>query len=608
MRIMNHKFLPTSPEEMRSLGWDAIDVLLISGDAYVDHPSFGIAIIARVLEAQGYRVAVVWQPDVTVLEPMKEYGTPRIMIGISSGNVDSMIANYTPSRKPRHKDDYTPDQRGIRRPDRAVIRYAQWARSIFSGVPIVIGGIEASLRRLAHYDWWQDRVRHSILLDSKAHYLLYGMAEESVVQLANCLATASPPEKTRSIRGLVYSTSSKEDLPANSVMLPPYEQVCQDRLAFVRAFQGFYHNQDPQTARPLVQQDGNRYVIQTPPSLPPSTQSLDKIYALPFTRQIHPSVIPFGRVKAWETVRFSITTHRGCYGQCHFCAISAHQGTAISSRSEESILGEVSQITQDPSFRGFISDVGGPTANMYQLDCLQRKGAGTCTDRSCLIPEPCPALFRAGHRPYLQLLRNIRSQKGIKAVFIASGIRPELIGSDTRYGKDFLLELFRFHTSGQLKLAPEHADDEVLNAMGKSPIQSFLDFDRHWRALVTSTGKRQYVIGYFMCGHPGETEDKHRSLVRFVREKLGYAPQQIQIFTPIPSTVSATMYHTQLDPRTERPIFAEKRERVRNRWKHEILHAREVWWDGNDASNSKRSSSNGVVTRKDSHSRKIGAS
>ncbi len=603
---MNHKFLPTSPEEMRSLGWDGIDVLLISGDAYIDHPSFGIAIIARVLEAQGYRVAVVWQPDCTVLEPMKQFGTPRVMIGISSGNVDSMVANYTPSRKPRLKDDYTPVHRTIRRPDRAVIRYAQWARSVFCGVPIAIGGIEASLRRLAHYDWWQDRVRHSILLDSKADYLLYGMAEESVVQLVNFLAAVSPPEKIRSIRGLVYATSSKENLPPDSLRLPPFEQVSQDQLAFVRAFQGFYHNQDPQTARPLVQQDGNRYVVQTPPPLPPSTQSLDKVYALPFTRQIHPSVIPYGRVKAWETVQFSITTHRGCYGQCHFCAISAHQGTSISSRSEESILREVAHITKDPSFRGFISDIGGPTANMYQLDCPQRKTAGTCTDRSCLIPEPCPALFRAGHGPYLQLLRNIRSQKGIKAVFIASGIRPELIASDTRYGKDFLRELFSFHTSGQLKLAPEHSDDTVLDAMGKSSIRSFLGFDRHWRALVTSTGKRQYVIGYFMCGHPGETEDNHESLVQFVRDKLGYAPQQIQIFTPIPSTVSATMYHTQLDPRTERPIFAEKRERVRNRWKREILQAREVWRDGNDAGNSKRSSAKGVVTQKGPRSRKIG--
>lgn len=590
------KWLPTSPFEMRQRGWNGIDILLVTGDAYVDHPSFGIAIIARVLESQGYRVAVVWQPDITDLDTCRDFGTPRVMIGVSAGNVDSMVANYTPSRKPRRKDDYTPPQREIVRPDRAVIAYAQWIHRIFPQTPIVIGGIEASLRRLAHYDWWQSKVRHSVLLDSKAQYLLYGMAEESVVQLAHSIASSKPMESIVQMRGLVYATSSTWYLPENPVHLDSFEAVSSSVEAYQRTFRVCYENQDPYHARPLVQKDGNRFVVHNPPVFPPDTSDLDKIYALPYTRQIHPSVNAYGGVKALETVRCSITTHRGCYGRCHFCAISLHQGAIISSRSESSILEEARTITQQPGFKGYIQDVGGPTANMYRLDCHKKGSHGSCADRHCLYPHPCERLFstRGGHLPYIHLLKKLRALDGVKGVFIASGIRPDLIQADLRHGASFLDQLFDHHTGGQIKLAPEHVDEGVLDAMGKRSAQSFFWMMDKWQSRIKVTGKKQYIIGYFMCGHPGEDQKAHHALVRFVRQRLGYLPQQVQIFTPTPSTVSTTIYATGIHPLTGEPVYVEKRESVKNQWKREILSAREVLKDGMDAGYSKRKTSKGA--------------
>ena len=551
-------FLPTTLDEMKTLGWDALDVILVTGDSYIDSPFIGTAVIGKLLVSAGYRVGVIAQPDIATETEIGRLGLPRLFWGVTAGSIDSMVANYTALKKKRYADDYTPGGDNTRRPDRATIvysnlirRFSKRARPGEAARPIVLGGIEASLRRVAHYDFWTDKIRGSVLFDAKADYLLYGMAEKAVLELVSALEAERDP---RGIRGLCYIG---RELPADYLELPALEAVTQDKKAFIEMFHRFYRNNDPLNATGLYQKHGDRYLIQNPPAYYQTQAELDAVYALGFERAQHPYYEKMGPVKALETIRFSIPTHRGCYGECNFCAIAVHEGRTICWRSPESIVAEAEKLIQHPQFKGYIQDLGGPTANMYGFECAKKLKSGVCLDRRCLSPEICPAL-RINHQPAIDLLRQVRRLKGVKKVFVASGIRYDMLLCDRTSGDEYLRQVVQQHTSGQLKIAPEHTDEYVLEKMGKPGPEALLKFKERFDQLNAAAGKPQFLTYYMIAAHPGCSELDMERLKRFSSQKLKVNPEQVQIFTPTPSTYSSLMYYTELDPFTLEPLFVEK--------------------------------------------------
>jgi uncharacterized radical SAM protein YgiQ len=538
---------------MTARGWPQCDVILVTGDSYIDSPFIGAAVIGRVLEKAGYRVGIIAQPDISSEKDITRLGEPRLFWGVTGGSVDSMVANYTASRKKRKSDDYTPGGLNDRRPDRAVIAYTNLIRRFFKNTrPVVLGGIEASLRRVAHFDFWSDSIRRSILFDAKADYLLYGMGEQSILELAAALAANQP---ANDIRGLCYIT--RENPAGDAVELPAYEDVSTDNIAFINMFHTFYQNNDPLSAKRLTQRHGDRYLVQNPPAIYATPQQMDATAALPFQRRQHPYYEQQGPVKALETIQFSISTHRGCYGECNFCAIAVHEGRTVRSRSIDSIRAEAEGFTRHPDFKGIIQDLGGPTANMYGFECRKKVVKGVCHDKRCLFPETCHVL-KPDHLAQIKLLKTVRGIPGIKKVFVASGIRYDLIQADQTRGPEYLREIVEHHVSGQLKIAPEHVEDHVLAKMGKPGRQSLLQFKKDFDALSLKAGKKQFLTYYMIAAHPGCTDEDMVRLKRFCSQELRVAPEQVQIFTPTPSTYSSLMYYTGLDPFTLKPIFVER--------------------------------------------------
>lgn len=554
-------YIPTTVEEVNALGWNALDIILVTGDSYIDSPLVGVSVIGKCLIHEGYRVGIIAQPDINSREDIMRLGEPRLFWGVTGGCVDSMVANYTASGKKRKNDDYTPGGANNRRPDRAVIVYANLIRTYFKQtVPIVLGGIEASLRRTAHFDFWSKRIRRSILVDAKADYLLYGMADRSVVDLAACLKNNHAP---LSIPGLCYMAATP---PENALALPDVETVSRDKAAFTRMFHLFYQNTDPVTACHLCQKQDNRYLVQNPPPPVLSGAQLDDVHALSFERDLHPYYGKKGTVRALDTIRFSLVTHRGCYGECNFCAISLHQGRTITCRSQASILDEARIIASHPLFRGTLSDVGGPTANMYGIECSKKKEKGRCSDRRCLYPVVCPSL-KVDHSPQIRLLSALMEIPGIRHVFVASGIRHDMILADKKHGQAYLDALVSHHVSGQLKIAPEHSDPGVLEKMGKPPAADLIDFKRRFERTKARAGLKCFLTYYLMAAHPGCTVRDMSRLRTFARHHLQLIPKQIQVFTPTPSTYATLMYHTERNPFSGSPIFVEKSFKGRERQK-----------------------------------------
>ena len=554
-------FLPTTRKEMKELGWDGLDIILITGDGYIDSPFVGVAVIGKILLDAGYRVGIIAQPDRASGDDISRLGEPRLFWGVTGGCIDSMVANYTASGRKRRSDDYTPGGVNDRRPDRATIVYSNLIRTHFKKTrPIVLGGIEASLRRIAHYDFWSDTIRRSILFDAKADYLLYGMADRSVVELAACLKTGGDP---RGIRGICYASPA---IPEGCLELPSFEDAARDKDAFTEMFRLFYRNNDPMTALPLAQKQDNRYLIQTPSAYALSGEELDAVHDLNYERELHPHYRSQGKVKALETIGFSIATHRGCYGECNFCAITVHQGRKVTSRSRASILGEARAFTRHPRFKGIIQDVGGPTANMYGIDCDRKEKEGCCPGKRCLFPKICPRLT-IDHGQQISLLKALRAVPGVKKVFVASGIRHDLVMADRKHGTEYLKQVIRHHVSGQMKLAPEHSEAHVLQKMGKSGRETLLAFRELFFDLTKRGEKKLFLTYYLIAAHPGCTDDDMARLRSFALGDLQFLPEQVQVFTPTPSTWSTLMYWTERDPFNGKPCFVEKTYRGRERQK-----------------------------------------
>ncbi|MBN1315100.1 MAG: YgiQ family radical SAM protein, partial [Anaerolineales bacterium] len=516
-----------------------------------DSPFIGVAVIGRMLLQAGYRVGVIAQPDVRS-DDISRLGEPELFWGVTGGSIDSMLANYTALKRPKRTDDMTPGGRNDRRPDRAVIVYANLIRRHFKNTkPIVLGGVEASLRRIAHYDYWSDSIRRSILFDAKADILVYGMAEKTVVELAGRLREN---QSIDDLPGICYISREK---PANAIELPSFEVVARDKQAFIDAFHTFYRNNDPLTARRLCQQQDTRYLVQNPPAPALSQQELDRVYEMDYQLAQHPYYERLGPVRALDTIKFSLTTHRGCYGECNFCSITVHQGRTVRWRSEDSIVREVERLAQRPDFKGVIQDVGGPTANMYGFECSKKTKSGSCADKRCLYPEICSQL-PVDHSKQLALLRRLRRIPGVRKVFVASGIRYDLVLADKKAGLPYLKAIIQRHTSGQMKVAPEHVQDEVLKRMGKPGKKVLLRFIELFYKITKAAGKKQFLTYYLIAAHPGCTEQDMGQLKRFASRQLKINPRQVQIFTPTPSTYSSVMYTTGVDPFSGEPIFVEK--------------------------------------------------
>ncbi|MFU8779855.1 MAG: YgiQ family radical SAM protein [Kiritimatiellia bacterium] len=557
-------YLPTTAAEIKRLGWPSLDVILVTGDTYVDSPFVGAAVIGKCLLQAGFRVGIIAQPQSEA--DFRRLGEPTLFWGVTSGCVDSLVANRTASGRRRQRDDFTPGGQNNRRPDRATIVYSSQIRSYFKKtVPIVLGGIEASLRRVAHYDFWSNKIRRSILFDAKADYLLYGMADTSVVALAQALRDRTDPTR---LRGIGYISPH---IPQDAVELPAFEEVATDKNAFTRMFHTFYANNDPLTARPLAQRQDTRYYVQQPPPFPLEGQDLDAMYEMDYERDVHPFYAAGGPVRALETIRFSITTHRGCYGECNFCAIAVHQGRRVCMRTEASILREARKLSSHPAFRGSIFDVGGPTANMYGIECTRKSESGSCRGKRCLYPELCPEL-PLDHGRQLHLLKALRQIPGIKRVIVASGIRHDLVMADSKNGRRYLDAVVRDHVSGQMKLAPEHTEPDVLTSMGKPGPAALKAFRSAFQESTRQAGKKQFLTYYLMAAHPGCTDAHMHKLKTFAAQQLAISPEQVQIFTPTPSTYSTLMYWTEQDPFTGKPCFVEKTAKGRVRQK-EILQA-----------------------------------
>ncbi|CVK17582.1 YgiQ family radical SAM protein [Sporomusa sphaeroides] len=547
-------FLPMTREDMAERGWEQLDFLFISGDAYVDHPSFGPAIISRLLEKYGYKVGIIAQPDWRTTNDFKRLGKPRLGILVSAGNLDSMLNKYTAAKKYRSTDNYSPGGQAGLRPERATIVYCNRLREIWKKTPLIIGGIEASLRRFAHYDYWSDSIRRSVLIDSRADLLIYGMGEKQIKDLAAQLAAGIGIENIRDIPGTCYRTETLEHL-WDYAEIPGYQEVVNSKADFAQAFKIQYLEQDPIRGKNIVQGYGEQYVVQNPPAMPLSTQEMDEIYDLPYQRTYHPSYTAAGGIPAIQEVKFSIVSHRGCYGSCSFCALYAHQGRIIQSRSKESILREAGEIVRMPDFKGYIHDVGGPTANFRQPACEQQADRGACRGKQCLFPNACKSL-NTDHTEYLELLRAIRKIPGIKKVFVRSGLRYDylLAANDMQ----FLRELCEHHVSGQLKVAPEHISAKVTQLMGKAGKDTYLKFKKAYEKVNKELGKEQYLVPYFMSSHPGAGLKEAVELAEFLRD-TGYNPEQVQDFIPTPGSISTCMYYTGINPLTGEKVYVAKK-------------------------------------------------
>ena len=550
---MTNQFLPVTREEIRERGWEQPDFLFISGDAYVDHPSFGPAMIGRVLEAAGYKVAMLAQPDWYREDEFTKLGKPRLGVLISGGNLDSMLCHYTAARKPRKEDKYSPGRKTGMRPDHATLVYSKIAKKIWPDLPVIIGGIEASLRRFAHYDYWEDKLLLSILAESGADLLVCGMGESQVREIADYLQGGASGQDLHFIRGTAYAVREKEDLAMleDYVELPSYQDILKDKRLMAEAFRLQSEETDPFYGKPVVQRNSGVYVVQNPAAMPLTQEEMDAIYDLPFTRQWHPMYDELGGVDALEEVKFSIVSCRGCFGSCSFCAIHAHQGRIIQARSHESILKEAREIIQFPDFKGYINDVGGPTANFRHPACAKQLKVGACKHRQCLFPAPCPNID-ADHSDYIELLRKLRALPGIKKVFIRSGIRYDYLLADKK--QEFLDELCRYHVSGQLKIAPEHISEPVLAHMGKPGKEVYMKFARAFMKKNKEIGKEQYLVPYFISSHPGCNLTSAIELAEFLRD-TGRHPEQVQDFIPTPGSASTAMYYSGIDPFTGKKVL-----------------------------------------------------
>jgi len=543
-------FLPITKEEMLARGWDEVDFAYIIGDAYVDHSSFGPAIISRVLEANGYRVGIISQPDWKNDESINVFGKPRLGFLVSGGNMDSMVNHYSVSKKRRQQDAFTPGGVIGKRPDYATVVYCNLIRHTYKNVPIIIGGIEASLRRLAHYDYWSDSLKRSILLDSQADIISYGMGEKSIVEIADALASGLAASDITFIDGTVYKTKKLEDV-YDYELLPSYDELKADKMNYAKSFYTQYCNTDPFSGKRLVEPYGDgRYVVQNPPAKPLTEAEMDRIYSLPYMRDYHPSYKKLGGVPAIEEIKFSLASCRGCFGGCSFCALTFHQGRIIQSRSHQSLLVEAEKMTHEPDFKGYIHDVGGPSANFRKPSCEKQLTKGVCKNRQCLFPKPCPNL-KVDHSDYVELLRKIRALPGVKKVFVRSGVRFDYVMAD----KDdtFIHELCKYHVSGQLKVAPEHVSDKVLALMGKPQNHVYRSFIEKYNKINDKLGMKQYVVPYLMSSHPGSSLKEAIELAEYLRD-IGYMPEQVQDFYPTPSTISTCMYYTGVDPRNMQPV------------------------------------------------------
>ncbi len=548
---MNDKFLPVTKEEMTDLGWDRPDFVYVTGDAYVDHPSFGVAILSRLLESKGFRVAILPQPDFRSTKDFMRFSRPRLGFLVTSGNIDSMVAHYTVAKRKRSVDSYSPGGKTGLRPDRAVIVYCSKIRQAYGDVPIIIGGLEASLRRFAHYDYWDDAVRKSILIDSGADLLSYGMGERSILRIAELLDKGIPIGKLRDIRGTVYLADKDEKLHYEAVGGFSYDSLKHDKRLYARAFSLQYREQDAVNGKAVTEFYGDKMLVQNPPAFPLEREELDKVYALPFTRNYHPMYESLGGVPAIEEVKFSITHNRGCFGGCNFCALSFHQGRSVRSRSIESVIEEAKEITSMPDFKGFIHDVGGPTANFRYPSCEQQLKNGVCAGKKCLAPSPCKNL-RVDHSEYVELLRRLERLPKIKKIFIRSGIRFDYLILDK--DETFFKKLVRDHISGQLKVAPEHCCDNVLSLMGKPNISVYDKFRKRYFELTKSFGKEQYLVPYLMSSHPGSTLGDAALLASYLK-KNNCRPEQVQDFYPTPGTASTVMYYTGINPLTNKKVY-----------------------------------------------------
>jgi len=579
--------LPMTRAEMDARGWAEVDIVFVTGDAYVDHPSFAMAILGRLLEAAGFRVAILSQPDWLSAEPWRTFGRPRLFYGVSAGNMDSMINHYTANKKVRNDDAYSPGGEIGKRPDRATLAYCQRSREAYKGVPVVAGGVEASLRRIAHYDYWSDKVRRSILMDCKADLLCFGMGERTILSIARELDRGKSVRDLRSIRGVAYRLGSKESIPseapwaefsvpdfvhrgeeaasagnsastfpADAIVLPSYEEVLDDPVQFADMTRMAHHETNPLNAKRLIQKHGAETVVVNPANLPLSQPEMDLVYSLPFTRRPHPS---YGdqRIPAFEVVKTSVQVMRGCFGGCTFCSITAHEGRIIQSRSKESILNEVRQMAQDKDFKGVISDIGGPTANMYQMRCTKPEVEKICRRQSCVHPKICK-LLGTDHAPLLEVMKETREMPGVKKVFVASGIRMDLARKDRKY----MRELAEHHVGGYLKVAPEHTHPHVLEMMKKPDGDDFEEFGKEFKRASRAVGKDQYLIPYYIASHPGSDIDAMIHLALFLK-RSGYRPDQVQDFIPSPFDIAACMYHTGLDPMTMKPVYIAKKMRDR---------------------------------------------
>ena len=571
---LTRRMLPVTKEECIRRGWDAPDFVYVVGEAYVDHPSFGHAIISRVLEKAGYKVAMLCLPDWHTCEDFKRFGQPKIGFLVTAGVIDSMVNHYTAARRRRNQDAYAPGGKAGMRPDRALTVYCNRIHEAYPKLPILIGGVEASLRRFSHYDYWDDKVRRSVLVDTSATLLMYGMGEKSILECVRWVEDGMPQERLSEMRGVCYLAKTP---PKGVEMLPSHADIAADKKMYAKAFLQEYNHQDPMRGRALCQmQDANRYLVQNPPVMPLSAEELDEVYALPYTRQFHPCYEAAGGVPALSEVKFSISAVRGCFGACNFCALTFHQGRIVQSRSEQSLLKEAEELTKYPDFKGYIHDVGGPTANFRAPACKKQMTKGCCEKRQCLFPTPCPNMD-VSHREFLQTLRKMRRIPGIKKVFIRSGLRFDYIMAD-KNADEVLQELCRHHISGQLKVAPEHISDDVLKVMGKPCHQVYEGFGEKYRRTNEKLGMKQYLVPYLMSSHPGSTLEDAVKLALYLKEHH-VQPEQVQDFYPTPGTLSTCMYYTGIDPRTMKEVYVPRTQKEKDmqrallQWKKPENHA-----------------------------------
>ena len=549
-QLLNTVPLPMSMAEALDRGWNELDVVFVTGDAYIDHPSFAMAILGRTLEAAGYRVGIISQPNWHSCDDWRRFGRPRLFFGISAGNMDSMINHYTANRKVRNSDAYSPGGRIGLRPDRATLSYCQRAREAFKGVPVIAGGVEASLRRLAHYDYWSDKVRRSILLDSKADLVVFGMGENPIVEIADRLARGETVKDLRDMRGVAYALGKSESPPEDCLELPSFEQVCANKMQFAEATKMIHNETNPYNARRLLQKHGDQSIVVNPPQFPISKKSMDGIYDLPYTRRAHPNYSE--RIPAFDMIKDSVTIMRGCFGGCTFCSITAHQGRIIQSRSQASIINEIGRMAEDDQFKGIVSDIGGPTANMYEMRCTRPDVEVKCRRQSCVHPSICK-LLGTDHGPLIQLMREARNVDGVRKVLVASGIRMDL----AQRSPEYMTELTQHHVGGLLKVAPEHADNKVLDNMKKPSIDEFRAFSEKFNRESKRAGKKQHLVPYFISSHPGSDLNSMIELAVFLKRN-GYKPDQVQDFIPAPLDVATCMYYTGMDPFSKKPVYIAK--------------------------------------------------